>query len=150
MTMTANTTSVDPIVEQKIQIPYSYVAGPAVGRFLSGLKDSVFYASECSGCGRKTVPPLSFCSRCWKPVHSFVPVGPNGVLESFAAVPDGSNPDLVYALIRLQGATASLPHLLQLVPSQTARIGAEVEPVWNENRVGSMQDVRCFRLVQRL
>jgi len=148
MSMTSSTTSVDPIVEQKIQIPYSYVAGPAVGRFLTGLKDCVFYASECSQCGRKSVPPLSFCSRCWKPVQNFVVVGPSGVLESFAAVPEGSNPGAVYALIRLKGASTSLPHFLELSAGQAARIGAEVKPIWNENRVGSVRDIRYFRLVE--
>ncbi len=148
MGMSANPTSVDPIVEQKIQIPYSYVAGPAVSRFLTGLKDRVFYASACPACGRKTVPPLSFCGRCWKPISQFVPVGPRGVLESFAGVPDGSTPGATYALIRLNGADTCLAHLLELAPGETAQIGAEVEPVWQEEREGSVLDIRCFRLTQ--
>ena len=148
MDMNANPNSVDPIVEQKIQIPYSYVAGPAVSRFLTGLKDRVFYASECPACGRKTVPPLSFCGRCWKPISQFVPVGPRGVLESFAGMPDGSAPGALYALIRLGGADTCLPHLLELAPGQTAQIGAEVEPVWKEEREGSVLDIRCFRRTQ--
>ena len=138
----------DPIVEQKIQIPYSYVAGPAVGHFLTGLKDRVFYASECPACGRKTVPPLSYCGRCWKPIGRFVPVGPRAVLESFAGGPDDSNPRMLYALIRLNGADTCLAHLLELAPGETARIGAEVEPVWREERTGSVLDIRCFRLAQ--
>ncbi len=146
--MSANQNSVDPIVEQKIQIPYSYVAGPAVGHFLAGLKDRVFYASECRGCGRKTVPPLSFCGRCWKPISQFVPVGPKGVLESFAGTPDGSTLGAIYALIRLSGADTCLTHLLELAPGETAQIGVEVEPVWREERNGSVLDIRCFRLTQ--
>jgi uncharacterized OB-fold protein len=146
--MSANSNSVDPIVEQKIQIPYSYVAGPAVSRFLTGLKDCVFYASECDACGRKTVPPLSFCGRCWKPIREFVTVGPRGVVESFASMPGGETPGVVYALVRLRGADTCLPHLLDLVPGQEAQIGAEVEPVWNEEREGSVLDIRSFRLRQ--
>lgn len=148
MGMSANANSVNPIVEQKIQIPYSYVAGPAVSRFLTGLKDRVFYASQCPACGRKTVPPLSFCGRCWKPINQFVPVGPRGVLQSFAAVPEGSDPGALYVLIRMNGADTSLPHFLELAPGQTARVGAEVEPVWAEERGGSVLDIRCFRLTQ--
>jgi uncharacterized OB-fold protein len=146
--MSSNSNSVDPIVEQKIQIPYSYVAGPAVGRFLTGLKDRVFYASECPSCNRKTVPPLSFCGRCWKPISRFVPVGPKGVLESFAAVPDGSDSGALYALIRLNRADTCLPHFLELTRGQAAQIGAEVEPVWKEEREGSVLDIRCFHLIQ--
>jgi len=146
MSTSTNPNSVDPIVEQKIQIPYSYVAGPAVSRFLTGLRDRVFYASECPACGRKTVPPLSFCGRCWTPIRQFVPVGPQGVLESFADTPDGSSPGHLYALIRLHGADTCLAHLLELAPGQTAQIGAEVEPDWKEEREGGVLDIRCFRL----
>ena len=143
--MSANTTAVDPIVEQKIQIPYSYVAGPAVSRFLIGLKDCVFYASECSACGRKTVPPVSFCGRCWKPISTFVPVGPTGVLESFSAIPDGNNHHSLYALIRLNGSDTCLTHWLEMPPGEPLQIGLQVEPVWKEEREGSVLDIRCFR-----
>lgn len=146
MGTSATANSVAPIVEQKIQIPYSYVAGPAVGRFLAGLRDRVFYASKCTVCNRTTVPPLSFCGRCWKPISDFVPVGPAGVLESFASTAADENPGALYALVRLHGADSCLPHLLELGPGQTAQIGAEVEPVWCEQRQGSVLDIRCFRL----
>ncbi len=146
MGTTAMANSVAPIVEQKIQIPYSYVAGPAIGPFLTGLRDRVFYASKCAICHRTTVPPLSFCGRCWKPISDFVQVGPTGVLESFATVPEGNNPGTIYALIRLNGADTCLPHLLELKPGQSARIADEVEPVWREERQGSVLDIRAFRL----
>ena len=146
MGTTATANSVAPIVEQKIQIPYSYVTGPAIGKFLTGLRDRVFYASKCAVCHRTTVPPLSFCGRCWKPIRDFVQVGPAGVLESFASVPVGDNPGPIYALIRLYGADTCLPHFLDLKPGQNAQIGAEVEPVWREERQGSVLDIRAFRL----
>ena len=42
--------------------------------------------SRCPCCDRRTVPPLSFCGRCWKPIEEMVCVGPRGMLESFAVV----------------------------------------------------------------
>jgi uncharacterized OB-fold protein len=149
METSAISTSVDPIVEQKIQIPYSYVAGPAVGRFLVGLKNRVFYASECTSCGRKSVPPLSFCGRCWQPITRFDSVGPAGVLESFAVIPDGDGAQRIYALVRFNGVDTCLTHLLELAAGETPEIGAEVEPVWREEREGSVLDIRCFRLTKR-
>ena len=146
--MNTNQSSVDPVVVQKIQIPYSYVAGVAVGHFLTGLKDGVFYASACSACGRKTVPPLSFCGRCWKPITQFTPVGPRGILESFARVPGNESSAAVFALVRLEGADTCLAHLLELEPDETPTIGAAVESVWREHRVGSVLDISCFRLVK--
>ena len=78
-------TSIAPTIQQKIQIPYNYSAGPAMTKFLRGLKDKVIYASLCASCGKRSVPPLSFCGRCWQPIDSYVPVEQVGAVESFVA-----------------------------------------------------------------
>lgn len=146
--------SIAATVRQKIEIPYSYVAGRAVTRFLLGLKGRVFYASVCGSCGRKNVLPLSFCGRCWKPIDRYVPVGPRGTLESFAAVPGGI-PELphvagpvIYGLVRLDGADTLLAHLVTADAGEEIRCGARVEAVWREERSGSILDVAAFRVLR--
>jgi uncharacterized OB-fold protein len=141
-------------LRQKIEIPYSYVAGRAVTRFLLGLKEKVFIASVCGSCGRKNVLPLSFCGRCWKPIDQFVPVGPLGTLESFAAVPGGV-PELphvvgpvIYGLVRLDGADTLLAHVITGDAEDKIRCGARVEAVWCEERSGSILDVAAFRVLR--
>jgi uncharacterized OB-fold protein len=143
------TSTVAATVRQKIQIPYSYVAGPAVTRFLRGLKDRVITASVCAGCGRRSVPPLSFCGRCWQPIGAFVEVSPRGVLESFAVVPspEAGARDAVYGLVRLEGADSLLAHLIHAEPGQALRCGMWVEAEWRAERTGSILDIVCFRLV---
>lgn len=146
--------AIDAIVRQKIEIPYSYVAGRAVTRFLLGLKQKAFTASVCGSCGRKNVLPLSFCGRCWKPIDQYVAVGPQGTLESFAEVPGGvpelqhiAGP-LTYGLVRLDGADTLLAHVITADKGVEIRCGARVEAVWREERSGSILDVESFRMLR--
>jgi len=148
-TSTLQTAPIAKSVRQKIQIPYSYVAGPAVTKFLLGLRDRLIFASVCSACGRRSVPPLSFCGRCWKPITEFAEVGPRGTVESFATVPalDSTAPagaSVTYGLIRLDGADSLLAHL---VAGEQITIGATVGPHCAEQRQGSILDIEHFRIV---
>jgi uncharacterized OB-fold protein len=142
-------TMVSPTVRQKIQIPYSYVAGPAVTRFLRGLKDRVITASVCTQCGRRSVPPVSFCAQCWQPIGSFVEVGSRGVLESFAVSSTDAGERIVYALVRLEGADSLLAHVLHAEPAQVLRCGSQVEAEWRTERTGSILDIACFRVISQ-
>ena len=141
-------------LRQKIEIPYNYVAGRAVTRFLLGLKEKVFCASVCGSCGRKNVLPLSFCGRCWKPIDRYEAVGPLGTLESFASVPGGV-PELpqiagpvIYGLIRLDGADTLLAHVVTADAEAEIHCGARVEAVWREKRSGSILDVAAFHVLR--
>ncbi len=139
-----------PIVRQKIEIPYSYVAGPAVTRFLLGLKDQKFIAGVCSACGLTTVPPLSSCGRCWCEIQEFREVGPDGTLESFASVPHmlGENQpgqSLQYGLVRLDGATCLLVHFV--LSNRPLRSGLRVRPRWQKQRSGNILDLAGFELI---
>jgi hypothetical protein len=145
-----STGSIAPTIQQKIQIPYNYSAGPAMTKFLRGLQEKTIFASLCAGCGRRSVPPLSFCGRCWLPIDSYVPVEQQGILESFV---EGSQvpADLgiatgpaAYGLIRLQDCSTNLVHLVQAAPRASLQIGAKVCPVWKEERSASILDIAYF------
>lgn len=151
---TTGHTSIAATLRQRIEIPYTYVAGRAVTRFLLGLKDRLFYASVCGSCGRRNVPPLSFCGRCWLPISQYEVVGPRGTLESFADLPGGvgAMPDIAgpvsYCLVRLDGADTLLAHFLIFDAGERIRCGARVEAVWRETRSGSILDVAGFRVLR--
>ena len=142
-------TSIAPTIHQKIQIPYNYSAGPAMTKFLRGLKDKVIYASVCSKCSRRSVPPMGFCGRCWQPVEQYVAVEQNGTIESFVQSSDhsadGSAEQMAYALIRLDGCTTSLVHKVQWNAMKPLRIGSVVVPVWKEERTASILDIAYFQ-----
>jgi uncharacterized OB-fold protein len=143
--------SIAPTIRQKIQIPYNYSAGPAVTKFLRGLQQKIIYASACAGCGRKSVPPIGFCGRCWQPIETFVPVEQSGIIESFvtpAALPpelvDESHQGLSFALIRLQDCSTNMVHLVKTPPGSSIAIGARVRAMWKEERTASILDIACF------
>lgn len=129
-------------VRQKIEIPFQYTAGPAMTRFLEGLKERTIIAGVCSQCGRSSVPPLSFCGRCWQPITTFTPLAGEGVLLSRTRAADGTT----YGLIRLDGADSSMVH--RLGPGEiTAAAGSRVKPVWSGQRTASILDIEYFQLV---
>lgn len=143
--------SIAPTIQQKIQIPYNYSAGPAVTKFLRGLAAKTIYASVCAGCGRRSVPPLSFCGRCWQPIYAYVEVEQVGTVESFV-MPPAFPPELasvariglLYGLIRLRDCSTNLVHLLQVPAGSSLRIGNVVRPVWKEERTASILDIAYF------
>lgn len=146
-----STRSIAPTIHQKIQIPYNYSAGPAVTKFLRGLAEKTIFASLCSKCGRRSVPPLSFCGRCWQPIESYVPVEQVGIIESFVTpavfppeLPSAGANDLVYALIRLQDCDTNLVHLVKARVGSPLKIGDKVRPVWKEERTASILDIEYF------
>lgn len=145
------TTSIAPTIHQKIQIPYNYSAGPAMTVFLRGLKEKVIYASQCSGCGRRSVPPLSFCGRCWRPIEQYVAVEQRGAVQSFvfpSSLPSELSgrvdASLGYALILLQDCNTSLAHLVKASGSAPLKIGEIVKPVWRDERSASIMDIAYF------
>ena len=146
-------TSIAPTIRQKIQIPYKYSAGPAITKFLRGLQEKVIFASACSGCGRRNIPPIAFCGRCWQPIEEYVEVEQRGVIESLVPTIDltgqlgtSSGELSAYGLIRLKDCTSNLVHLVRWNVALPIRIGSVVVPVWKEERTASIHDIAYFRL----
>jgi uncharacterized OB-fold protein len=149
--MSTFSTSIAPTIHQKIQIPYNYSAGPAMTVFLRGLQQKIIHASLCSGCGRRSVPPLSFCGRCWTPIKQYVPVEQRGTVQSSVFPPElpsdlagKVDASLGYALIRLEGCDTNLAHLVKAGDAAAIKIGSRVKPVWNEQRSASILDIAYF------
>ena len=128
-------------VRQKIEIPFQYTAGPAVTRFLQGLTNQKIETSVCSKCGWRSVPPLSFCGRCWQPVTEFRELPGTGQLLSYSR-----SGDRVYGLIHLDEADSSLVHWV-VADGGRLKIGSPVEPVWRAERSASILDIEHFRVV---
>jgi hypothetical protein len=52
---------------------------------------------------------------------------------------------LAYGIIQMDGADTGMTHLLGEVEFDKIRIGMRVEPVFKEERVGNMLDIKYFR-----
>jgi len=146
----------EPLVKEgNITVPYQWTTGPAVGKFLTELRDNKkIMGLRCPKCKRLFVPPLElFCGRCFVEMKDWVEVSEEGKVISYTVVnlplPEPCQPPLPppYALaaIRLEGADTEIIHLLGEVEFEKIKIGMPVKAVWKEKREGSILDIEHFK-----
>lgn len=104
------------IIEERWDITYRHSTGSVASAFYAGLHEGRIHGVRCPECERVLVPPRSFCDRDYATTEGWLPVGPDGVLETFTVVyrKFRSLPDPPYAIayVRLAGAdTAILSYL---------------------------------------
>lgn len=135
-----------------IEYTYSRSLGPVVAEFLTGLRDGRIFAIRGSG-GAVIVPPCEYDPLTAEELgrDRLVEVGPRGTVESSAWVfdPLAQHPlehPFAWVLVRLDGATTSLLHVLDSVTPERVvtglRVEAEFRPI--SERVGRIQDIRAF------
>lgn len=136
-----------------LEFPYSRSVGPAIGAFLTALRDGriVGVRSPAEG-GRVVVPPTEYDPVTGEDTSDEVEVGPSGTVTtwSWAASPRPGQPldrPFAWALIRLDGADTSLLHVVDtggaMGPmSSGMRVTARFRPV--AERTGTMTDIECF------
>jgi long-chain acyl-CoA synthetase len=146
-------------LSQVLSIPHRFSTGPVMGRFLNALKEKRILANKCPKCGRLQLPPREVCAECVVRVTEFVEVGPEGLLATpditYYASPDpltGETRETPYisAHFLLDGCKGHETFWHELKPSDIdkARRGVRVRPVWNENRVGAVTDIKYFEVIE--
>lgn len=141
-------------VHDRLRAHYSWDAGPAIGRYLDGLREGRILGVRCRRCERTVVPPRSFCERCFGPMDEFVPLSDVGTVNTFSLcyvtwdVKRITDP-LLPAVIDIDGTspTAGILHLLGEIDPKEIRIGLRVQAVWKpaEEREGAITDIRHFK-----
>ena len=142
------------VVTGEIPVRHRYTPGIAGERFFTALRDKgQILGTPCGSCGVVYVPGRAFCERCFAVLSEWVPVGPQGSLESFTVVHldlDGNELDEPQwvGLVMLDGATTVLVHRLEAPNGRTPRIGDRVEAVLQPKgrRTGSINDIEGFRI----
>lgn len=135
----------------EIRIGYKWAAGEAGTRFLLGLKEKrSIVGARCDRCQRTMVPPRLFCEECMGKASSFVDLAPRGKVETYSVnyyTTEARRTDKpwILAMISIEGSDGGLLHVLGEVSPPDVRIGMEVEAVFREDRVGSIQDIEYFR-----
>lgn len=136
-----------PMSTHVIEFPYTRTLGPVFGPFLTGLRDGQFLGIR-SRDGRVLVPPLEWDPETGEPLDpgDLVPVGPGGVVESWAWVghPTIKHPldhPFAFALIRLDGADTALVHAVDAGSMDAMQTGMRVIARWKDERVGNIADV---------
>jgi uncharacterized OB-fold protein len=132
----------------RLAYPYRRSVGPVLGRFLTGLRDGRLEGVRARD-GRVLVPPQEHDPLTAEPLHEWVPVGPGGVVVSWAwiAAPLSGQPldrPFAWALVRLDGADTALLHALDANGPDRVRTGMRVTVRWRPERTGDIHDIACF------
>ncbi len=134
-----------------IRVPYTWAAGEAASQFYAGLARKVIYGIRCTHCDMVFVPPKKTCHQCFAELGEWVKVSSRGVLETFTVV-HYSEPELhpvqapfAYGIIKLDGASTGMAHIIQGVDLDRLQAGMSLEAVFKEQPEGNYLDITCFR-----
>ena len=136
------------------EFPYKHSTGETIGRFLAGLKEQKrIWGQRVAGLG-VVVPPLGYSEADGSAGGEWVEVAPTGVVTAAAVVHEaieGLHPypaPFAFVLVKLDGADTALAHVVK-DRVDAVRVGGRVEAVWrpDEERVGSIRDIACFRVL---
>jgi len=136
-----------PITTHVIEFPYTRTLGPVIGPFLTGLRDGQILGIRNAD-GRVLVPPTEWDPETGMPldVDGLVPVGPGGVVETWAWVtqPTVKHPlqhPFAFALVTLDGADTALMHAVDAGSIDAMATGMRVTAKFLDERVGRITDL---------
>jgi uncharacterized OB-fold protein len=136
-----------------LEYPYQRSVGPAVGAFLTALRDGHLVGARSPG-GRVIVPPTEYDPDTAEELGEVVEVGPEGEVTAWAWVtsPRPKHPHQVpfaWVLVRPDGADTALLHTLLADGPDSVSTGLRVRPVFRpaEERVGHVHDLSHFEAV---
>ncbi|MEM4281392.1 MAG: zinc ribbon domain-containing protein [Candidatus Caldarchaeum sp.] len=126
---------------------YEYPAGVALSKFLNGLRQGKLIASRCGECKKSIIPPRAYCTSCLKPVVEYYEVEPVGEVVTYTishvTLSDGSTVQpTTWVYVKFRDVQGGLMHRLDPVVKPSA--GLRVNPVFNEQRIGSILDIKWF------
>lgn len=147
------------VKKQILSIPQRFSTGPVMGKFLRAFKEKKILANKCPSCGRLQLPPREVCAECVVRADEWVEVGPEGMISivdiTYYASPDpltGESRETPYisAHFLLDGCKdhETLWHELNPEDIDNCRRGVRVRPVWNEERIGAITDIKYFEVIK--
>lgn len=166
---TATKLSAEEILEGKVlsvkwepKLKYAWDNGPAIGRYLSELKNGKIIAKKCNKCHRIMIPPRMFCELCWVPTGEWIYVQDTGIVNTWIVgyvdwkakrldIKGGVRP-ITPGIIEIDGASKGmgiLHHLGEVDPWKIHR-GMKVKAVWKppEERTGAITDIKYFKPIK--
>jgi uncharacterized OB-fold protein len=134
-----------------IEYPFKRTTGPVVGAFLTGLREKILVGIKGAD-GRVLVPPTEYDPVTGEDLHEMVEVGPQATVETWAWVrqPHPKHPldrPFAWALLRPDGADTPMLGAVDAGSSDAIATGTKVEPVWADEREGSITDLAHWKVV---
>lgn len=135
---------------------YSWSAGHAIGKFLTGLREGRILGVRCRGCNRILVPPRAFCEECFLPADDWMELPNTGKVNTFAisyidTMANRIKKPIIPAVIEIDGVFGNgFLHLLGEVDPKDVKFNMRVRAVWKpaKERVGDITDIKYFKPVK--
>jgi hypothetical protein len=131
-------------------IEYSYrrSLGAVLGRFFTELRGRRLVGIRRPA-GQVLVPPCEYDPDTGDALDEIVPVGPGGVVTTWAWVtrPTNRHPldrPFAWALIRLDRADTGMLHAVDAGNESAMSTGMRVKPRWRSETSGEIRDIACF------
>ncbi len=142
----------EPVIAEVIAHTNFLVSTGATGtRFLKEIRDNKkIMGLKCPGCSKVHVPPRLHCPTCFVKMTEWVELSGKGSLTSYTVVRYQEpympkEPPYAYGVIQMDGADTGLAHFLGEVDLDKIKIGMRLEPVFKEEREGSILDIDYFK-----
>ncbi len=147
-------------IEQNWNITYNHTAGEVASHFFTELRDNrQLMGKKCPVCQRVLLPPRSFCDRCYVVTEDWVPVGNEGIIETFTIVANQfaglPAPPYALAYVRLDGASTAIANELKGLdlsnPDEAAlrmKIGTPVVAKFKDMAAAYMPENQMNRLIE--
>jgi len=120
-------------------------------KFLTEIRDNKkILGIKCPSCGKVYVPPRLHCPTCFVRMSEWVELSGKGTLSSYTIVRYQEpympkEPPFAYGVIQMEGADTGMAHFLGEVDLDKIKIGMRLEPVFKEEREGSILDIDYFK-----
>ncbi|MEE8471434.1 MAG: Zn-ribbon domain-containing OB-fold protein [Dehalococcoidia bacterium] len=144
--------SEEPITAEVMAYSNFLVSTGATGtKFLSEIRDNKkIMGIKCPSCGKVHVPPRLHCPACFVRMSEWVELSGKGTLSTYTIVRYKESympkePPYAYGVIQMDGADTGLTHLLGEVDLDKIKVGMRLEPVFKEEREGSILDIDYFK-----
>ncbi len=124
---------------------YKRSLGPLLGRFFTGLRDRQILGAKRAD-GSVLMPPKEYDPDTSAALDELVPVGPGGVVKSWAWVsaPRKQQPldrAFAYALVQLDGADTAFLHVVDAGEESAMQTGMRVTARWSDEATGQITDL---------
>lgn len=144
------------VLEGKIENDYKWNPGPAVGRFLTQIREKELIAVRCTKTSKVFFPPQSFSPYGNIKMDRYIPITTEPVFKAGTIVyeapwnkPEDIKIPYMLAGVGFAGSDSDLIHIV-CAPEEklkSLKSGDRLRAVWKEERTGTIRDILYFEPV---